>query len=418
MVARTDYQNRLADKALADALRVFPVVMVNGPRAAGKTTTAARFAAQIVRLDRPEPAAVFRADPDAALARVTEPCLVDEWQEVPEVLGAVKRSVDSDPRPGRFILTGSVRATLEQHTWPATGRAVRLRMYGLTEREVQGRGAQAGASFVDRLATADPGQLAPAPGTPDLPGYVELALRGSFPQPALRLLSAADRSAWYDSYLDELLSRDAPAVAPRRDPVRLGRYFEALAASTAGMPSDTTLYNAADVDAKTAAAYESLFTSLFVYDEVPAYAHNRLARLARAKKRYLVDPALVGAALKVGVDETLDDPDLFGRLIDTFAMAQLRAEIALAPRPYQLFHLRDANNRREVDLLAELGRRGLVGMEFKAAATVRPADASHLAWMRDRLGRRFLAGVILHTGAHTLELDDRLFAAPLSTLWA
>ena len=408
---------RLVDEALDEMLGVFPAVLVGGPRAAGKTTTAARRAAQIVRLDRPEPAAVFRADPDAALRRVSEPVLLDEWQEVPEILGAVKRAVDDDARPGRFLLTGSVRADLEQQTWPGTGRAVRLRMYGLTEREIQRRAAGA-VPFTDRLAAADPDQLTAAADSPDLPGYIELALRGTMPHPTLQLVDADQRNVWYDSYLEELLTRDVPALSARRDPVRLRRYFEALAASTAGMPTDATLYGAGGVDAKTAAAYESLFAALFVYDENPAYSNNRLARLSKAKKRYLVDPALVGAALAVGTDEVLDDPDLFGRLVDTFAMAQVRAEVAIAARPYQPFHVREANGRHEIDLVIDLGRRGVVAVEFKAAATVRPADAAHLAWMRDRIGRRFLAGAVLHTGTHTSELGDRLIAAPLSTLWA
>jgi len=132
------YRPRLADGRLETLLANFPVVMLQGPRAAGKTTTAARLAAHVVRLDVPAQAAAFRADPDAALRSFPEPLLLDEWQEVPEVLGAVKRAVDSDGRPGRFLLTGSVRADLESQAWPVTGRAVRLNMYGLTERELLG----------------------------------------------------------------------------------------------------------------------------------------------------------------------------------------------------------------------------------------------------------------------------------------
>jgi len=75
-----------------------------------------------------------RADPDAALRRVTEPVLIDEWQEVPEILAAVKRAVDDAPRPGRFLLTRSVEADLTSTTWPGTGRVIRIVLHGLTRR--------------------------------------------------------------------------------------------------------------------------------------------------------------------------------------------------------------------------------------------------------------------------------------------
>jgi len=107
----------MADAHLAELLADFPAVMITGARAAGKTTTAAKHVARIVRLDEPGVAATYRADPDAALRRTDRPVLLDEWQEVPEVLAAVKRAVDLDPAPGQFVLTGSVRAELTNETW-------------------------------------------------------------------------------------------------------------------------------------------------------------------------------------------------------------------------------------------------------------------------------------------------------------
>lgn len=417
-MAAPAYQPRLADAALARQLKTFAAVMVTGPRAAGKTTTAARYAAQVLRLDEPAPGAAFRADPDAALRRTTRPVLLDEWQNVPEVLGAVKRAVDAGAPAGSFILAGSVRAELEREVWPATGRVVRLRMYGLTEREVNGAIDDTSPGMVERLAAADAGLLTVPDTVPDLPGYVELALRSAFPEPALHLQRDDERQEWLDSYLEQLLSRDALSAQPGRDPARLRRYFEALAASTAGVPSDVTLYDAAGINARTAAAYDGLLENLFVTDSVPAYSHNRLTRLVRAKKRYVVDPGLVGSALRVTVDDVLADPDLFGRIVDTFAVAQLRAEVALARRPVQLFHLRDKNGRREVDLVVDLGRKGVLGVEFKAAAAPSPDDATHLAWLRDQLGKRFLGGAVMHTGPAVYELGDRILAVPVCALWA
>jgi len=219
---------------------------------------------------------VFRADPDAALRVATEPVLLDEWQEVPEVLGVVKRAVDDDPRPGRFLLTASVRAHLDEQMWPGTGRVVRLPMYGLTQREMSGESAR--GDFLDRLATADADQFPASADPPDLLDYVELALRGGYPDPVLRL-TGSGRDLWLDSYLDQLITRDALTVGGARDPVLLRRCLEVLALNSAGLAADKTLYEAAGISRATFVAYERLLQNLLVLELQPAWTTNRLKRL-------------------------------------------------------------------------------------------------------------------------------------------
>ncbi|MDQ3991894.1 MAG: DUF4143 domain-containing protein, partial [Actinomycetota bacterium] len=390
-----------------------PAVLIVGPRAAGKTTTASRHAATLVRLDRPSEAAAFRADPDAALRGLEEPVLLDEWQAVPEVLGAVKRAVDLDPRPGRYLLTGSVRADLESATWAGTGRLVRIPLYGLTVGEQLGRTGT--ALLLDRLAEG--GDLGLPPDAPDLRGYLELALRSGFPEPALRLSPAA-REAWLDGYVDQVLTRDALQLEKGRDPARLRRYFEAYALNSAGTVEDKTLYEAAGINHKTAQAYEELFTNLLVVESLPSWTSNRLKRLVLSPKRYLVDPALIAAVLRLDVNGVLRDGDVLGRVLDTFVAAQIRPELVLAATRPRLFHLRTQQGRHEIDLLAELAGRQVLGIEVKAQAAPDEGSARHLSWLRDRLGDRFSAGVVLHTGQRTYGLGDRIVAAPICTLWA
>lgn len=404
---------RLADASLVGLLQALPAVLLIGPRATGKTTTARRHAVSVVRLDRPAEAAAFSADPDATLAAMTEPVLLDEWQAVPTVLGAVKRAVDDDSRPGRFILTGSVRADIEADTWPGTGRLVRLAMYGLTVREL--RGNVGGADFLDLLSKGELDVLAMAEPPPDLPAYLDLALTGGFPDAALRL-TGAPRTAWLDSCLDQLLTRDA-ALRNGRAPQQLRRYFEALALNSSGLVEDKTLYDAAGIDRKTAGAYDRLLANLLVIDEVPAWLTNRLSRLVKSGKRYVVDPSLVGAALRLDVQAVLRDGDLLGRLLDTFVAAQLRPEMVLSSSRPRLYHLRERNGRREVDLLAELAGDRIVAIEVKATAAPTRDDGRHLAWLRDELGERFLAGAVLHTGPRAFRLGDRVFAVPIAALW-
>jgi predicted AAA+ superfamily ATPase len=408
-----DYLPRLVDGQIDALLAELPAVFLTGPRATGKTTTAARRAATIVRLDREAEAVAVRADPDAALRGLREPILLDEWQVVPGVLGAVKRAVDADPRPGRFIITGSVRGDLDGELWPGTGRLTRVPMFGMTVREQAGLGG-GGVPFLDRVvAGAD---LLPAANTPDLRGYVELALRGGFPEPALRLGETA-RRAWLESYVEHLLTRDAEQVDGGRDPVRLRRYLRACALNTAGIVDERTLFQAAGINRRTAQAYERLLTNLLVVEALPAWISNRLKRLVLMPKRHLVDPALAGAVLGLDANIVIREGDLLGRLLDTLVVAQLRAELGVSAARPRLYHVRQQQGRLEVDLLAELAGGRLVAIEVKADAAPSPDAGRHLGALRDRHPETFIAGVVLHTGPRTYRLGDRIVAAPISSLW-
>jgi uncharacterized protein len=415
-ISTPPYRPRLVDPVIDTLFAQLPALMVVGPRATGKTRTSERRAASVVRLDRELEAIAFEADPDAALRDTPEPALLDEWQMTPRVLGAVRRAVDADPRAGRFLLTGSVRATLQNDIWPATGRLVRLAMYPMSVREQIGD--ISGATFFDTLA--DGGALRAPSDPPDLRGYLELALRGGFPEAALEL-SGEPRRAWLESYVDDLLTHDVEQLEEsptrRRDSLRLRRYLEAYALSSAGVADHRTIYAAAEVSKVTATAYEDLLEGLLIAEQIPAWTSNRLKRVARRPKRYLVDPALIAAALRIDERSAMRDGDLLGRILDTFVAAQLRPELAASSTRPRLHHLRTAQGRHEIDLIAELAGGRLIGIEVKAGAAPSGTDARHLAWLRDEIGDRFLAGVVLHTGARVYTLGERIVAAPIAALW-
>lgn len=355
------------------------------------------------------------ASPDAMLAGLRPPVILDEWQEVPELLGAVKRSVDENPAPGRYILTGSVRAELENQVWPGTGRLLQVPMYGMSVREVLRRASM--IPFIDRVIAGGTDAVTAPDDALNVRDYLDLILAGSFPEPSLRIPVTA-RRRWFAGYVEQMITRDVPAVAPRRDPELLRRYLSVLAVNTAGIAAESTLWSAAGIDAKTARAYQALFQRMFVLDLVPAWFSNRIKRLVKAPKRYLVDPALVAAVLGLGREAILYGPDMLGRLLDTFVAAQLRAELAASSNDPRLYHLREEQGRREIDLLVETVDGHLIGIEVKAAATVATSDTRHLAWLRDETGDAFAAGIILHTGPHVFPVSDRIIAAPVSALWS
>jgi predicted AAA+ superfamily ATPase len=286
-------------------------------------------------------------------------------------------------------------------------------MFGMTLREQ--KGAVAGLAFVDRVAAGQP--LTPAADTPDLRGYIDQILQSGFPEPALQLSGAA-RQHWLDSYLEHLLTRDAEQVEAGRDPARLRRYLEAYALNTAGVVDERTLFDAAGINRKTAVAYERLLTNLFVVEGLPAWTSNRLKRLVLGAKRHLVDPALAGAVLRLDTNGVLRHGDVFGRLLESFVVSQLRAEVPVSASRPRLYHVRQQQGRLEVDILVELGGGRLIAIEVKADAAPTVQAARHLMTMRDRFEQEFVAGIVLHTGPRTYALSDRIVAAPISTLWS
>lgn len=410
----TSYVPRLIDRELADLLGEFAAVMVVGPRASGKTTSASRVSRTIVRLDRELEAVPVAADPDTVLAELEAPILLDEWQLVPSVLPAVKRQVDLDTTAGRFLLTGSVRADLLEPTWAATGRVVTLAQWGLTERELRRRIDL--SPLIEELFDGAGATLASPAEPPNLKDYVELALRGTFPDVARRA-GERSRRIWWDGYIHQLITRDASLADEHRDPAKLRRYLTALAANNAGVVEHKTLYDAAGVNRRTADAYDALFELLFALDRVPAWHNNRLNRITRTDKRYLVDPAMAASMLGLDLRSVLRNGDILGRLLDGFVLSQLRPEAAIAASRPRFHHLRLDGGSREIDLLAEARNGQVVAIECKATASPGQRDARHLAWLRDRIGDQFSAGVVFHTGPRVVQLGDRLHALPIASIW-
>jgi uncharacterized protein len=390
----------------------FPALMVVGPRATGKTTTARRHATTLVRLDRPTEASPFTDDPDTVLAMLPTPVLLDEWQMVPGVLPAIKRAVDDHRGNGRFLLTGSVRAELLQASWAATGRVIRIHQWGLSQRELVGD--VSAPSFFDRVI--DGQTFVPPTGDHNLRTYIDLALRGGFPELALQE-SLSMRARWLNGYLDQLLLRDASLADEQRDPVRLRRYLQALAANTAGVVEHKTVYDAAGVSRLSGVAYDSLLELQFVSERLPAWHTNQLNRLTRSPKRHIIEPALLGPLLRVDTRSVVRNGDLLGRMIDSFVMSQLRPEVEAARSRVHLSHLRQEGGTREVDIIAEVDGGQIIAIEIKSSAAPSAHDARHLTWLRDQLGEQFCAGIVFHTGPRSFVLGERITALPISCLW-
>ncbi|MDV6012285.1 DUF4143 domain-containing protein [Haloechinothrix sp. LS1_15] len=409
------YYTRLVDPYLAEIRRTFPAVLLTGARATGKTTTARQHVETVIRLDRYEEAGAFQAAPDRALATMRGSVLLDEWQEVPEVLGAVKRAVDEGAEPGRFLLAGSVRAPMKTTMWPGTGRLIQVSMYPMTTAELKPDGVGTAGKVLDLLSTGRAGELLPPADPPDLVGYLELAVAGGYPE-VVRAPGRA-RTLWLTSYLEQVFTRDTAALGEHPDSGRLRRFVEVLAANTAGLIADTDLARLAGLNVKTVKHYQHLLVELGLLDSVPAWFANRNTRFAKGHKYYFIDPGLAAALIGVDVVALLRDTDMMGRMLDTFVAAQIRPLLELREDGARLHHLRMRDGRHEVDQIVEFRNGRLLAIEVKASAGPSTTDARHLAWMRDQFGEHFVGGIVFHTGKWVYPLGERITAVPIAALW-
>ncbi|WP_419944563.1 ATP-binding protein [Candidatus Poriferisodalis sp.] len=394
-----------------ELLPAFPALWVVGPRGCGKSTSMSRFAHAVLDLSEPGTRLAAREDPDGALSDTGGTLLVDEWQEAPEILGAIKRAVDADrsSRPGRFIVTGSVRAATQAATWPGTGRLIRVRMHGLSWAEME---RVERYNPIDALFNLDQVQFASSEWRRN--DYLEAIVAGRFPVAVD--LSAPNRHRWFRAYVEQLIDRDAQQVSPHTPRAgKLRPVLESCAARTGQQLNKQATARDAGVDFRTADAYLGLLEDLCIISRLPAWHEKRLQRLTRSPKIVLTDPGMAAYLLNTDAASLGRDPMLIGQMFETFAATELLAHIETAAEETRMFHARDRDGK-EVDLVLE-SRGNVVGVEVKSSSVVGRDDARGLMWLRDRLGDEFAGGVVLSSGRIPFQIDDRVWALPLSSLW-
>lgn len=415
-----EYVPRLVDTQLSQAMATHPVVLVTGARGVGKTTTARRAAASAAFLDDAATLTVFQDNPEAALGQFEEPLLIDEWQLAPEVARAVKRTVDRRRRPGRFILTGSPDPQARTEFHALTGRAAVARLNPMTVAEMNsqaGRGGSTGA--LAGLLAGRPPATRPE-HAPSILEYLDMAALSGFPECAIDG-SPAFSQTWCRDYLRVLLRRDLLLFGSRRSATHFRRYLTAAAMHTARSPEDGSLRNAAQVNPGTHRDYRHILLDLDMTVEVPAFLSQDVPNLARSPKMLFSDTGLLMAAMNIPLAQLKLNGDLYGRVLETFVLNQIRAELEAMHMQDALSCLRTHKGIHEIDAIIETGDGGLVAIEIKSANRHRPSDTKHIEWLANKVGSRFKLGLILTTGAHISnirsDVTNNIWAAPISTLW-
>lgn len=412
MIALSQIVPRLADAHIRMLVSEEPAVLIEGPRGSGKSTVLHAIAGEhgvpVVDLDDlPTRAAIL----EGSVAPLLSPGLVviDEFQHAPGVLSTVKRVVDREGGPGRFLLAGSVSGRLlPAGTETLTGRVHRVTLMPLATGELLGAHPE---WLVEVLAAEDPPSVR---SEVDRDGVFELVAAGGYPGALFRPTPKL-RDRWFASYLSTVADRDLPNLVDIRNPGAISRLYRLSAERTASIATMTELAQRLDVKPQTARSYLDLLDRCYLTHELPSWTVGVSARVGRKPKLHVTDTGLAAAVL--GLDAArLGRTAMGGLFLESFVVTELMKQAAMIDQPLALSHFRDRTGA-EVDLVVERSDGSVIAVEVKSAATVNRSDGKGLRFLRDKLGDRLIAGVVFHTGPLTVQLDDRIWATPVSALW-
>lgn len=414
----TKYRSRIADAELSDRLSVMGAVLIDGPRAVGKTSTGSRIARTVLRVDVDRAVrAALEIRPEQLFTYPT-PILFDEWQEAPELWNLVRRAVDDHDEKGLYLLTGSARPRDDARMHSGAGRIGRLRMRPMSLYET---GHSSGTVSLEALLAGDEPVGAPAQLT--VPEILERIVIGGWPD----LIDANERGAraWLADYLRNLAEADIPGLGPRRNPENIARLLAALGRAVGTPLNRSALANdtggaGGPIATETLTNYLDALSRLMLVEPLPAWRpHMRSrTRLRVASVHHFVDPSLGLAALGVGVGDLLNDLEAGGYHFESLVVRDLR--VYCQPFAATLSSWRDSQTGAEVDVVLELPNGRWAAFEIKlgeAATDTAAASLLHFANKVDtqRHGEP-LALVVITGGRFAYRRPDGVLVVPITSL--
>lgn len=403
---------RLVQRKITLALQDTRVVLVVGPRQAGKTTLArlhANSKRPYLTLDDPATLNAARSDP-SGFVRGLAGAVIDEVQRAPDLLLAIKESVDKDPAPGRFLLTGSTNLmALPIVADSLAGRLEVITLLPLAQCELAARPGD----LLDRLfdGAGLPGAENPVIGD----ALMDRVLQGGYPE-ALRRTQPSRRQAWLEDYVALILDRDVRDIANIDQLNRMPRLLDVLAAHAGQLVNHSSYGAALGLTAPTAQKYANILERLFLTRQIPPWSSNAVSRLTKTPKLHFIDTGLLAALRAANAAQLQKDRTAYGPLLENFVVSEVLKLATWSDRRLRISHFR-TKEQDEVDLVIEDRGGRVIGIEVKASATVRPNDLRGLRQLQDAVGDKFVQGLVLHDHDRITPFDAKLHAGPVSLLW-
>lgn len=406
------YKRYVKDKVVI-ALTDTPAILIVGPRQCGKTTLVKQIMEEgwvYITLDDINQLQFAQNDPMGFIQHLTSKhIIIDEIQRAPGLLLPIKQSIDENRLPGRFLLTGSANAlALPQVADSLVGRLEMISLLPLAGCEINGNAS----TFLTKILL---GQAPDTQKTRVREQLIAKVLTGGFPE-VLQRNEDNRRVAWFNQYIAGIIQKDMKDLGQLEHLEVMPRLIQIICNQVGGLVNYTEVGNTLGLSRQTVARYLQLLEQLFIFQELPAWHRNENKRLTKTPKVHVVDSGLLCALRRINLEKINRDPQLFGSLLESYVLCELRRLASWQDELLYFSHYRD-KDQFEVDIVIETMSGDVIGIEVKASATLHPRDFQGLLRLKKSAGNQFCIGIILYDGDHTNALDENIFAIPIGTLW-
>jgi predicted AAA+ superfamily ATPase len=407
---------------IKEALKVSPVVFLNGPRQAGKSTLVQNLSsvigtsqspAQYVTLDRPVYLASASSAPEAFLTGYQPPVIIDEVQLAPQLFRALKslvdeaRAADKATANGKYLLTGSANImALPKLADSLVGRMAILTLFPFTVAEA----TYSNPVGIERLLHLDFNNL-------DDRGVKLLDAIKIATFPEILRAEVTARRIWFDGYITTILQRDVRQISELEKISLLPHLLTILATRAGGLLNDSDISREAGLNSVTGKAYREILKMMFLVFDLKPWHRNVGKRLVKAAKGYLIDTNLICHLLDYNLDDVYrTKPEVFGHLVENFVATELLKQLSNSDIKAELYHFRTSDGK-EVDFILEKPDGTVLAIEVKRAEAVTLDDFKGIKIFQELTGKDFIGGIVLYSGKEVAPFGKNLWAVPFNVLW-
>lgn len=405
---------RNIEKKFKEALSTSPAVLLTGARQTGKTTLVEEYAKSkgyhYITFDDLTFLSAATRDPQGFIAGIPKPVIIDEVQRVPAIFLPIKRDIDTNREPGRYIVTGSANPLLINRVGESlAGRLETLTLFPLSQGELEGRKED----FIETVFEGEPSSRFKNNSSKE--ELYDLITRGGYP--VVQPLNDARREAWFHGYVNDILLKDVQNLANIEKLAELPNLLKMVALRAGHILNATDLSRMLGISAASVQRYLTLLETLYMISFCRPWRASVEKRYVKSPKAYLIDTGILSYLQGITTKRMLAEPLFTGHVLENFVWQELSKQATWSSIRIDIYHFRTATGV-EVDIVLEDSMGRVVGIELKNSSTIKAEDFNGLEYMQEMLGKKFVRGIVLYTGSEIVPFGgSTMLAMPIASLW-